>query len=142
MADNKDKPDDGSEFPHRFSEGQSQRMIESAYISEEVRAQASYITVKALGDLSPVCETCGDICDEHAIKLRDAFFKRAAFLADRLWKGLDLYLQQREFGVSEPVDIINSIYRLWSELSCLHDLVEPNAKEEDDLADEENVQEE
>jgi hypothetical protein len=140
MPDKHENHDDDADLPRRYSESDSQRLIESHYISDEIRAKASYITVKALGDLSPVCEMCGEICDEHSIKLRDAFMSRAFFLSGKLNRGLGIYLQEREFGVSIPAETINAIYRIWAEMVLLHELIEPQMREEDDedLAGEED----
>ncbi|HYT41407.1 MAG TPA: hypothetical protein VEP90_03620 [Methylomirabilota bacterium] len=136
-----DKFDDNEnpDYSHRFGESETRRMIERAYLSEEVKAQATHIVLKALGDLPIVCDQCGGLCDDHCVKLRDAFFKRARNLADKLYIGLDIYLQEREFGVIEPVETINTIYRLWSELSCLHELVEPQMREDEESIDPEEV---
>lgn len=136
-----DKFDDSEnpDYSHQFRESETRRMIERAYLSEEVKAKATHTIVKALGDLPLVCEQCGGLCDEHCIKLRDAFFRRARALSDKLYIGFDIYLQERDFGVVEPIETINTIYRLWSELSCLHDLVEPQMREEGEIVDSEEA---
>lgn len=140
MPDKKDNQDEGSDFPKRFGDMETQRMIERAFLSEEVKARVTHVALKALGDMSPVCENCGELCDEHCVKLRDAFFRRAKFLVDKLGRSLDVYAQTRELGVAEPVDLVNMIYRIWDELSCLHDLVEPQV-DEDEVAEEDSVEE-
>lgn len=131
MDNKQDHPDDndnGDDFSRRFGEKESRHMIETAFIGDEMTTRATSIITKALGDLPAMCPTCGDLCAEHCIKLRDAFFIRALFLGRRLCSGLDLYLREREFGVGLPIDTINAIYRTWAEIAILHELVEPQSQ--------------
>src|SRR5437764_397219 len=119
------------EAPRHFGEKESRRLIETAYIGEEVRTRTTSVIARALGDLSGACPTCGGLCEEHCIKLRDAFFNRALILASRMVVGLDLYMRERKFGIMEPVETINNIYRIWAELAILHEFVEPQVRGED-----------
>src|SRR5581483_7728582 len=127
MEEKNEQHGDGDEFSRRFGEKESRHLIETAYIGEEIRARATSIISKALGDLPPMCPSCGDLCDEHCIRLRDAFFARALHLSQRMARGLELYRQEREFGVVQPIETINAIYKTWAELSILHELVEPQS---------------
>src|SRR4051812_18977448 len=104
-----DKHED-SEFPPRFSDGDTQRMIDGAYFTDEMKTKMTHVALKALGDLSPICETCGELCGEHCIKLRDAFFARASLLSAQLLQRLAVYRQTRQIGIPESPEIINSIY--------------------------------
>lgn len=129
-----DSEGEGEGFSHKFGERDTQRMIENAYILDEMKSQITHVMIRALGDLPMACETCGELCDEHCVKLRDAFFKRASVLCTRVMTGLDLYMRERNFGISEPVEVINGIYRAWTELACLIELVEPDNDEDSEEA--------
>jgi hypothetical protein len=127
-----DRHDENEEFSPRFLS--PERLIERAFASEELRERAARVAIKAMGDVPPVCPQCGDLCPEHVVRLRDSFLGRAKLLTMRLLQGLDLYQQSRLFGVHEPVETINAIYQIWSELALLHDLVEPQLAESDEVA--------
>jgi hypothetical protein len=135
-----DRNDENEEFSPRFLS--PERLIERAFASEELRARATRVAVRAMGDVPPVCPNCGDLCPEHVIRLRDSFLGRAKLLTFRLLQGLELYQQARLFGIPEPVETVNTIYQIWSELALLHDLVEPQLDEVEEVIEDTETHEE
>lgn len=107
------------------------RMIEEAFAEdEEKRQKILSVFYRALGDLSLFCMEHEDLCDHHVVDLRDAIINRVGSLAYRIASGVKLYREAREFGIQEPVDIVELIYQTWQELSLLYGCKEPQDRVE------------
>jgi hypothetical protein len=102
------------------------RMIEAAFEEdEEKRQQVTAAFYRALGDLTLFCMEHEDMCDHHVVDLRDAILTRVGMLAYRVAAGVKLYRESREFGIQEPVEVVEKIYKDWQELMLLYGCREP-----------------
>lgn len=124
-----EKPGDGhEEDPSNFKPDPEagRRMIEAAFgDDDEKRQQIALVFYRALGDLPLFCTEHEDMCDHHVVDLRDAILARVGSLAYRIALGTKLYRDTREFGVQEPVEVVEKIYKDWQELALLFSCREP-----------------
>lgn len=116
-------PDDDAEFIFgRVPPEQMGIHNENLDVEEdEVRS----VVDRALQDTPSLCPHCKNFCPDHVVRIRDAFLERAGELAIRLSKGILLYKGVREHGISEPQELIQSIYDDWGELFILYTQSEP-----------------
>ena len=124
-----EKPGEGNEeeSPNFKNDPEAgRRMIEEAFAEDEgQRERIMQVFYRALGDLSLFCMEHEDMCDHHVVDLRDSVLSRAGALAYRIAAGVKLYRDVREYGLQEPVDIIDKIYDDWEELALLFNCREP-----------------
>lgn len=96
-----------------------------ASIQHSSQAHLRSVLQRVLGDIPIACPNCDGICIDHSINLRDAFIRRLGVLAKKIVEGTDLYFRSRQFGVTEPSEVIEKIYSLASESSFVYALSEP-----------------
>jgi hypothetical protein len=120
-----DRPEDDGVFHISSGDDAATADLRNAYFRRDPKNELCRVLERALGDLGRVCPDCGGLCETQTLALRDAILGRAGHLSARLVEGIKLYSQTREFGITEPSDLISQIYASWNELATLLLVVEP-----------------
>lgn len=137
-----DDRDEGLDFFSFLDDGSrdSRRLRRQAATSlhQATRNDLYQILMRTLRETPAACPTCGGLCQDHVVKLRDCFLARLGELSRQIADGVDLYRRSRNFGVSEPHEVITRIYDLAGEHSLVYNLAEP--QERMDLSEEEEFE--